>query len=472
MKKTSLFTLLALPLLLYSIEASAVSNTILNDVIDAFKDKASSWETTIKDEASYLFLTLATIRLVWEMGQLALKKADIQEFFAELLRITITLGFFWWLLTNATSGLNIAGTIISSLQKLGNKAAGIEGLSPSDLVQMGLVLFGAALVNASMNVASIVGIGMSIAILVILSLIAINMAILLISEWFLLYAGVFFLGFGGSSWTSDMAINYYRTVLGIGAQLFAMTLIAGVGIDLLSTYFAKLAEANKAGVVMSGDEMAIALVFCIMLWKLSEKLPPLLAGIITGSGIGSIGSVSAGSVAGAAMAGAAMAGAAMAAGGSAMLSGAANAAGIADAINAASIPEEDNSTNNDGPLFSSGSNATSGAGTTLDQVMGDYNTGNKPIMSGNSSQGSTASRLASGIKSVAQSKAGDIKQNFTDKVSQTAGGQVASAIRDADSSYVSGVPGSDENSLSAGETSEQPPSMDQSEIDAFVNKKS
>ncbi|MGS0066676.1 type IV secretion system protein, partial [Escherichia coli] len=35
--------------------------------------------------------------------------------------------------------------------------------------------------------------------------------------WILLYAGVFFLGFGGSRWTSDMAINYYKTVLGLAA---------------------------------------------------------------------------------------------------------------------------------------------------------------------------------------------------------------------------------------------------------------
>jgi type IV secretion system protein TrbL len=476
MKKNSLFTLLALTLLLYSMEASAVSNTILNDVIDAFKDKASSWETTIKDEASYLFWTLATIRVTWEMGQLALKKADIQEFFAELLRISITLGLFWWLLTNATSGLNIAGSIISSLQKLGNNAAGIEGLSPSDLVQMGLVLFGASLVNASMNIASIVGIGMSIAILVILSSIAINMAILLISEWFLLYAGVFFLGFGGSSWTSDMAINYYKTVLGIGIQLFAMTLIAGVGIDLLSTYFAQLAEANKAGVVMSGDEMAIALVFCIMLWKLSEKLPPLLAGIINGSGIGSNGSVSADTVAGAAMAGAAMAGAAMAAGASGMLSAGANVAGLKDAYNAASEGGVMDGNFRDGGssmMNTAGTSPKQNGGTALASAMGDNDTGSRQSSTGNQSS-SMGSRLASGIKSAAQSKAGEIKQNLADKVNQTAGGQVASAIRAADSAYISSVPGSDENSLSAGIDQaadlESPSKPDPSEFEEFINR--
>jgi type IV secretion system protein VirB6/type IV secretion system protein TrbL len=39
------------------------------------------------------------------------------------------------------------------------------------------------------------------------------MLLLLASGWVLAYGGVFFLGFGGSRWTSDLAINYYKTVL-------------------------------------------------------------------------------------------------------------------------------------------------------------------------------------------------------------------------------------------------------------------
>ena len=35
-------------------------------------------------------------------------------------------------------------------------------------------------------------------------------------RWILAYAGIFFLGFGGSRSTSEMAINYYKTVRGRG----------------------------------------------------------------------------------------------------------------------------------------------------------------------------------------------------------------------------------------------------------------
>jgi type IV secretion system protein TrbL len=54
-----------------------------------------------------------------------LRKADIGDFFAEFTRFIIFTGFYFWLLTNAVSGHNIAGTIIASMQQLGGTAAGL-----------------------------------------------------------------------------------------------------------------------------------------------------------------------------------------------------------------------------------------------------------------------------------------------------------------------------------------------------------
>jgi type IV secretion system protein TrbL len=77
----------------------------------------------------------------------------------------------------------------------------------------------------------------AIVVLVILALIAVNMLLLLISAWLLAYAGIFLLGFGGSRWTSDIAINFYKTVLGVGIQLFTMAFLIGVGKSFLDQYY-------------------------------------------------------------------------------------------------------------------------------------------------------------------------------------------------------------------------------------------
>ena len=81
------------------------------------------------------------------------------------------------------------------------------------------------------------GIIMAAIILIILALVSINMVLLLVSGWILAYAGIFFLGFGGSRWTSDIAINYYKTVLGVAVSLFAMVLLVGIGKTFLDDYY-------------------------------------------------------------------------------------------------------------------------------------------------------------------------------------------------------------------------------------------
>ena len=73
--------------------------------------------------------------------------------------------------------------------------------------------------------ASAVGLVLSGLIMVVFALVGANMLLLLCSAWLLAYAGVFFLGFGGSRWTSDIAINYYKKILEIGASLFTMILL-------------------------------------------------------------------------------------------------------------------------------------------------------------------------------------------------------------------------------------------------------
>ncbi|WP_443093062.1 type IV secretion system protein, partial [Duganella phyllosphaerae] len=80
---------------------AAIPDTgLLDDVANRFLTQSATWGTVIKNYASWLFWVLATISMVWTFGLMALRKADIGEFFAEFVRFTVTTGFFWWLLSN------------------------------------------------------------------------------------------------------------------------------------------------------------------------------------------------------------------------------------------------------------------------------------------------------------------------------------------------------------------------------------
>lgn len=325
--KTAIF--IGVALMLYSASAAAqLSNQgMLDQVVTEFATRASSWKTVVMAAATRLYWTLVVISMVWTFGMMALRKADIGDFFAEFTRFTIFTGFFWWLLSN---GPDFASSIIQSLQQLGEQASNVSSVTPSGIVDIGFMIFKQSLVNTSIwsPIDSFIGFCLSLGILLLLATVAVNMLLLFVSSWILMYAGVFFLGFGGARWTSDMAINYYKTVLGVAVQIFAMVLLVGIGVDLLSSFYAKMDKGT-----LNFEELGVMLVFCFALLLLINKIPSLLSGVITGASIGHAGIGNFG--AGAAVGAASMATAAATTGGAMIASGAANAAGGAQAIMAA-----------------------------------------------------------------------------------------------------------------------------------------
>ena len=96
---------LLLWLVFFSVEAQAVIDNagVLDNVLARYSAAASTWAATITARASWLFWTLTLISMVWTFGMLALRKADIGEFYAEFARFTIFTGFFWWLCLLYTS---------------------------------------------------------------------------------------------------------------------------------------------------------------------------------------------------------------------------------------------------------------------------------------------------------------------------------------------------------------------------------
>ncbi|HEJ6352888.1 TPA: P-type conjugative transfer protein TrbL [Pseudomonas aeruginosa] len=364
MKALHKAALIGVTLALYSTAASAqlTNQGMLDQVVTEFATRATSWQTVVMNAAMFLFWTLGTISLVFTFGFMALRKADIGEFFAEFIRFILFFGFFLWLLRN---GPAFANSIIQSLARIGEQASGVASVTPSGIVDIGFMILKQAFSNSSIwsPVDSFIGVALSLGILILLAVVAINMLLLLVSGWLLMYAGIFFLGFGGSRWTSDMAINYYKTVLGVAVQIMTMVLLVGIGNDLLSSFYARMNTGT-----LNFEELGVMLVFCVALLMLVNRVPPLVAGIITGSGIGGaggIGNFGAGAAIGAAMGAASMAAGAASVAGAAVMGGAASAAGGMSAIKAAFEKAGSSAGGESGgmPMLGGGSDSGSDAGS-------------------------------------------------------------------------------------------------------------
>jgi type IV secretion system protein TrbL len=369
MRMPGLSKRLAMPLMLwlaiYSdiVRADIDSAGVLDNVLDRYSNVASTWVGVITTHATWLFWTLALISMVWTFGMMALRKADLGEFFTEFIRFTIFTGFFWWLLIN---GANFATSIMNSLRQVGASAAITEStFTPSGIVDIGFDIFFKVLDQSTVwsPIDSAAGLVMSAGILVILALVGVNMLNLLVSGWILAYAGVFFLGFGGARWTSEMAISYFKTVLSIAAQLFAMVLLVGIAKSFVDEYYTRMA----AGISLK--ELAVMAIVAVVLLGLVTKVPPMIGQIPMGGGTLALGG---GLGAGAVIATAAMAGAAVATAGAAIAAGAAGMAGGAQALMAAysKASASESAGGTGGSLMS----AASGVGVVGDSGSGGTNT--------------------------------------------------------------------------------------------------
>ena len=271
------------------LEASAQSANVqgaIDTLLNKYRSAGQTWTVTIENAATNLFWLLATISLGWTCASMVIRQSELVEIVAELCRYVMFTGFFFWLLLH---GAAFGNAIITSLRQIGGEAAGTgQQIFPMAVLNLGMQVYQQTLqhVNWLQPESIVAPIIIAVIILIVCALIAVNMILLLCAAWIVLYAGLIFLGFGGCRWTSDMAINYYRTVLGVGVSLMTMQLIIGIGVQFLQQL------VTATGTNLDAATMGVILCATIILAVISHRLPHMVAGMVLGGGHnGAIGGV-------------------------------------------------------------------------------------------------------------------------------------------------------------------------------------
>lgn len=423
-------------MLLFSLNAYANqinSSGLLDNLLDKYQQVASTWTTVLGDYANWLFWGLVLISMVWTFGMIAMKGGGFQDLLAEVVRFFAINGFFFFILKN---GPAISKSIIDSLRELAGNALGTgNGISPSSIVDMAFVILTKVSSAASIwsPMISTIMITVAIIVLVVMSLIAVNMLIMLVSAWVMCYAGIILLGFGGSKLTSDITVNYLRTVLSVGIQLFVMTLIIGIGQSFIDQYFSVIKDD-----VPDLNSLIVLLLASIVLLVLTNRLPQLLSGIVGGASLHGMGGFGAGMIAGAATT-------AISSAGSIALSATAQASGGASALKAAfesaqaAMAEESGSGNGAGSSGASEDTGNvdafgSGAGASSDSAAGGGSNGStsggsKGFAQSFSKAGRMASHMGSSLINGAMDYQTTNQKINSTRARQTIGEEVADHIR-------------------------------------------
>lgn len=280
---------------------------ILDSTVAKYRDQAKGWEPVLKGYAKKLFLVLCVISLVFTAGFGFIRgNMGIGDFFSEFIKFGITMGFYYWLLEN---GPVMAKSIIDSMTEMGQKASSTYGvkLTPSDICTQGFGLLYDAVAEFGKSDYStgVLVIVVALVIAVVFGVIAAQMVVLLCSSWILIYGGVFYLGFGGSSYTSEIAKNYFKVILAQAMQVFTFCLLIGIGQTEIRNLTVGLRTSKTITVAnywwafgLGGEptkqvtsetltlsSMCVCLVFAVILVILVSRVPGLVAGVITGSSI-------------------------------------------------------------------------------------------------------------------------------------------------------------------------------------------
>jgi type IV secretion system protein TrbL len=260
----------------------------LDQITSLYRNCARQWEATLGGFALRLFWLLAAIEFAWTAIRLAFRNADLSEWLGELVNQIFFLGLFLALLTNASSWTS---AIIESFRAAGAaalRANGVAaGLAPSDIFDTG-VNIAAKMLEALSVTAPVQSLFVVLAALIILfcfALIAAAIILALVESFIVLSGGVLLMGFGGSRWTKDFALKTLIYAVSVGAKLFVLQLIAGLGAQIIGSW-ASLPEGQSVLAPVNATSNILVIVgSTLVLSVLVKTVPEMIQGLINGTAI-------------------------------------------------------------------------------------------------------------------------------------------------------------------------------------------
>lgn len=249
----------------------------LDQVTGAFRDKTAGWEAGLQTVAVRLFLEMATVEFAWAMGRLSLQRASFDEWLAALVNEILFLGMFLWLLTSMGT---IGPAIINSMRGAAQAASGVATITPSDIFAAGvnicvMVMNKVSIFSPNTSAGLIIA---GLAIEVCYALIVACMILALVEGYFIVAAGVLFMAFGATRWTSDIAISVLRATLSIGAKLFTVQLIASIGTQFMMDW-------TRQFDTMTTTQLIIIFGTSLVMLVITKLVPETIQRMIGGSSL-------------------------------------------------------------------------------------------------------------------------------------------------------------------------------------------
>jgi len=282
-RRLAIFALVCTSMIWWADTASAqLIGTSINNALAAYRTNVQAWEGILSGFATRLFWSLALLELLVVAVRCVLKGADLGEFIADLVSFVLFIGFFNALLLN---GPTWANGIVNSFAQAGNAAAqsvgGASGITPAQVLEDAVTIVWKLWEQTSITSPGysfeLVMIG--VIVMITLGVITAFMVEALVESYVVVYAGILFLGFGGSRFTSQYAVRVLNYAVSVGAKLFMLELIVALGMQFINQW-TTTTPADAPGFV----ELCVTLVTML---ALVVMLPSMIQSLINGASFSS-----------------------------------------------------------------------------------------------------------------------------------------------------------------------------------------
>lgn len=267
---------------------AGISSGVLDQVLQEFLQALQGDYTRIENLAKGLFYYLAGIQIVISAIWLMFK-GDPIEAMVKTIQIFFTMAVFYTLVLFGGSWMP---QIINGFISMGSTSSGISSLTPSSVMDQGVSIGFAIMDNFSHwgwvthPFGSFLSCAILIAIIILYALLAAEIAIILIKSYVLVSVSGLMFAFGANEAVRPIAMNYFKSVIGIGLQLLTFYLIMGVGVQVGKDWATLI---GQAALQYDLKPFLVVMAAVIVFYMVVKNVPPFIAGLTGMSGFRSYG---------------------------------------------------------------------------------------------------------------------------------------------------------------------------------------
>lgn len=214
---------------------AALAQEVAEDLTDEFRLAAGVWTDRLRPLAQRTFALLAGIEFAVSAVVWGFRREGFNEAVGQFFLKCAVLSFLFMCLIFFDEWIP---AIVNSFVLAGQTAAGTPALNPTQVLELGLELYGKMMENVfgwgmltspAETFAAVFG---GFVVLLSFGVIAAQLVILLVESYIAVTAGVFFLGFAAFRGTAGFADRYLIWAVGVGIRLFLVYLVIGIGVGV------------------------------------------------------------------------------------------------------------------------------------------------------------------------------------------------------------------------------------------------